>query len=94
MLSRVIIDGSLDHSVRPFPALDDALDMLHCLRGEELLSGLLAYACRYIFNNEELTTMFQGTGYFSICHCFFHSECPFISPSGPKIDPQIGGGLV
>jgi hypothetical protein len=29
-----------------------------------------------------------------IYHCLFHSESPYMSPSDPKIDPQIGVRLV
>jgi len=59
-----------------------------------LLHGFLAYASWDIFNNKKLATMFQCIGNFSIYHCFFHLEYPFISTSEPKIDPQIGVRLV
>ena len=94
VLSRIIINRSFDHSVRPFSAFDDTLDMFNRLRSEELLPGLLAHSCRDIFDNKKLATMFQRIGHFCVYHCLFHFEYPFISPSNPKIDPQLRVRLV
>jgi hypothetical protein len=88
------VHGGFDHSVGPFPALNNALDMLDGLRSEVLLSRLSADTCRHIFNNEKLATMFQCVSYSGIYHCLFHSEFSFISPSDLELDPQIGVRLV
>ena len=71
MLSCILIHGSFDHSVGPFPALDNGLDVLHCLRREVLLAGFPAHSAGiHVFNNEDLTIIFQCVGYVLSLHRF------------------------
>ncbi len=40
--------------------------MLHGFWGKVLLASLSAYACRNVFDEEELTVEFQRIGYFGV----------------------------
>lgn len=68
--------------------------MFHRVRREVLFARLFAYAGGHVFNNEELTIMFQCVSYLGIYHCFFHPGFPFKSLSDPKINPEIGIRLI
>jgi hypothetical protein len=92
--SSIIIHGSFDHPLGVLSALDNALNMFYRFRSKEVFSCLSAYTRRYIFNNKKITVMFQCVGYFRFYHCLFHSKSPCISPSDPKIYPQIRIRLV
>lgn len=51
--SWVFVDRGLNDSGRLLTAFDQTLNVLHCLRGKELLAGLLAYAAGTCSKNGE-----------------------------------------
>ena len=59
--SCVLEDGSFDYPVRFLPTFDEAMDVLHCLRCEALLSGLSANACGYMLDNVKLPEIIRPT---------------------------------
>ena len=70
----VFEDWRLDSSNGILVAPDGLLDMLDCLRSKELFSRFSTHSSRNMFNDIELSIMFETVSYGCFNHCFFHEE--------------------